>query len=80
MSFQTRKTTGLLDPLVGYVQSQLRHFKMGADICQRELDDYLGNLRTSLEEIHKSTSQTVRYKHNIITFIKCAMHVVFILA
>nr|XP_039274655.1 DCC-interacting protein 13-alpha-like [Styela clava] len=52
---QARKKTGLLTPLVGYVQSQVGFFKMGAEFCQPELEEYLSKLTENLQEVEKDT-------------------------
>lgn len=54
---QSSKKTGLINPLVGYMQSQIGHFQMGVTLCGADLENYLKALQESMQEVEKNTDK-----------------------
>ncbi|XP_072328049.1 DCC-interacting protein 13-beta isoform X2 [Scyliorhinus torazame] len=50
-ALQYRKRVAMLDPLLGFTQSQINFFKMGVEMFSKKLEDFLSSVATMVQSI-----------------------------
>ena len=46
---QYKRTTGLLEPMLGFFQAQLSLFRMGKETLNKQTEEYLSDITTSVQ-------------------------------
>ncbi|XP_033647921.1 DCC-interacting protein 13-alpha-like isoform X2 [Asterias rubens] len=49
---QYKRTTGLLEPMLGFFQAQLSLFRMGKETLNKQTEEYLSDITTSVQSVH----------------------------
>uniref|UniRef100_A0A8D2PWK4 Adaptor protein, phosphotyrosine interacting with PH domain and leucine zipper 1 n=1 Tax=Zosterops lateralis melanops TaxID=1220523 RepID=A0A8D2PWK4_ZOSLA len=52
-SLQYKKKISLLEPLLGYMQAQISFFKMGSENLTEQLEEFLTNIGTSVQNVRR---------------------------
>ncbi|XP_053324947.1 DCC-interacting protein 13-alpha [Spea bombifrons] len=50
---QYKKRTAILEPLLGYMQAQINFFKMGSENLNDQLEEFLTNIGTSVQNVRR---------------------------
>ncbi|XP_038047739.1 DCC-interacting protein 13-alpha-like isoform X2 [Patiria miniata] len=54
---QYKRTTNLLQPMLGFFQAQLMLFRLGKETLTRQTEEYLGNITESVQSVHSEMGQ-----------------------
>uniref|UniRef100_A0A8C6RD15 DCC-interacting protein 13-alpha n=1 Tax=Nannospalax galili TaxID=1026970 RepID=A0A8C6RD15_NANGA len=52
-TLQYKKKIALLEPLLGYMQAQISFFKMGSENLNEQLEEFLANIGTSVQNVRR---------------------------
>ncbi|XP_784602.3 DCC-interacting protein 13-alpha [Strongylocentrotus purpuratus] len=55
---QYKRTTGLLEPMIGYLQAHMAFVKMGPQMFTRQTEEYLSDINTSVQGVMTEMSVT----------------------
>ncbi|XP_022099337.1 DCC-interacting protein 13-alpha-like [Acanthaster planci] len=54
---QYKRTSNLLQPMLGFFQAQLMLFRLGKETLTKQTEDYLANITESLQSVHSELGQ-----------------------
>ncbi|KAH0630135.1 hypothetical protein JD844_012803 [Phrynosoma platyrhinos] len=58
-TLQYKKKIAMLEPLLGYMQAQISFFRMGSENFSEQLEEFLTNIGTSVQEVRKEMDHEV---------------------
>ncbi|XP_078676453.1 DCC-interacting protein 13-alpha-like isoform X2 [Branchiostoma floridae x Branchiostoma belcheri] len=68
-SLQYKRRCAMLEPFVGYIQAQVSFFRMGQDIMNQQLEDFLKNISTSVGNVKAELSEESQRQELLINTI-----------
>ncbi|XP_078596764.1 DCC-interacting protein 13-alpha-like isoform X2 [Branchiostoma floridae x Branchiostoma japonicum] len=68
-SLQYKRRCAMLEPFVGYIQAQVSFFRMGQDIMNQQLEDFLKNISTSVGNVKAELSEEAQRQELLINTI-----------
>ncbi|XP_045145807.1 DCC-interacting protein 13-alpha [Echinops telfairi] len=77
-TLQYKKKIALLEPLLGYMQAQISFFKMGSENLNEQLEDFLTNIGTSVQNVRREMDSDVETMQQTIEDLEVASDPLYI--
>uniref|UniRef100_A0A9L0IN37 Adaptor protein, phosphotyrosine interacting with PH domain and leucine zipper 1 n=1 Tax=Equus asinus TaxID=9793 RepID=A0A9L0IN37_EQUAS len=71
-TLQYKKKIALLEPLLGYMQAQISFFKMGSENLNEQLEEFLTNIGTSVQNVRREMDSDVETMQQTIEDLEVA--------
>uniref|UniRef100_A0A452V0L8 Adaptor protein, phosphotyrosine interacting with PH domain and leucine zipper 1 n=1 Tax=Ursus maritimus TaxID=29073 RepID=A0A452V0L8_URSMA len=71
-TLQYKKKIALLEPLLGYMQAQISFFKMGSENLNEQLEEFLTNIGTSVQNVRREMDNDVETMQQTIEDLEVA--------
>ncbi|KAM4858488.1 DCC-interacting protein 13-alpha isoform X2 [Urocitellus parryii] len=71
-TLQYKKKIALLEPLLGYMQAQISFFKMGSENLNEQLEEFLANIGTSVQNVRREMDSDVETMQQTIEDLEVA--------
>ncbi|XP_036122874.1 DCC-interacting protein 13-alpha isoform X2 [Molossus molossus] len=71
-TLQYKKKIALLEPLLGYMQAQISFFKMGSENLNEQLEEFLTNIGTSVQNVRREMDSDVENMQQTIEDLEVA--------
>uniref|UniRef100_A0A8C9AG59 Adaptor protein, phosphotyrosine interacting with PH domain and leucine zipper 1 n=1 Tax=Prolemur simus TaxID=1328070 RepID=A0A8C9AG59_PROSS len=71
-TLQYKKKIALLEPLLGYMQAQISFFKMGSENLSEQLEEFLANIGTSVQNVRREMDSDVETMQQTIEDLEVA--------
>ncbi|XP_036187724.1 DCC-interacting protein 13-alpha isoform X2 [Myotis myotis] len=71
-TLQYKKKIALLEPLLGYMQAQISFFKMGSENLNEQLEEFLTNIGTSVQNVRREMDSDVETMQQTIEDLEIA--------
>ncbi|XP_045687862.1 DCC-interacting protein 13-alpha isoform X2 [Phyllostomus hastatus] len=71
-TLQYKKKIALLEPLLGYMQAQISFFKMGSENLNEQLDEFLTNIGTSVQNVRREMDSDIETMQQTIEDLEVA--------
>ncbi|XP_076985041.1 DCC-interacting protein 13-alpha isoform X3 [Tamandua tetradactyla] len=71
-TLQYKKKIALLEPLLGYMQAQISFFKMGSENLSEQLEEFLTNIGTSVQNVRREMDSDVETMQQTIEDLEVA--------
>ncbi|XP_054832182.1 DCC-interacting protein 13-alpha isoform X2 [Eublepharis macularius] len=71
-TLQYKKKIAMLEPLLGYMQAQISFFKMGSENLTEQLEDFLTNIGTSVQDVRREMDREVETMQQTIEDLEVA--------
>ncbi|GAB5568175.1 DCC-interacting protein 13-alpha isoform X1 [Prionailurus iriomotensis] len=71
-TLQYKKKIALLEPLLGYMQAQISFFKMGSENLSEQLEEFLTNIGTSVQNVRREMDNDVETMQQTIEDLEVA--------
>ncbi|KAK2496065.1 hypothetical protein MC885_012226 [Smutsia gigantea] len=71
-TLQYKKKIALLEPLLGYMQAQISFFKMGSENLSEQLEEFLTNIGTSVQNVRREMDSDVETMQQTIEDLEIA--------
>uniref|UniRef100_A0A8D0PRU9 DCC-interacting protein 13-alpha n=1 Tax=Sus scrofa TaxID=9823 RepID=A0A8D0PRU9_PIG len=71
-TLQYKKKIALLEPLLGYMQAQISFFKMGSENLNNQLEEFLTNIGTSVQNVRREMDSDVETMQQTIEDLEVA--------
>ncbi|XP_012886172.1 PREDICTED: DCC-interacting protein 13-alpha [Dipodomys ordii] len=71
-TLQYKKKIALLEPLLGYMQAQISFFKMGSENLSEQLEEFLANIGTSVQNVRREMDSDVETMQQTIEDLEIA--------
>ncbi|XP_060059054.1 DCC-interacting protein 13-alpha isoform X3 [Erinaceus europaeus] len=71
-TLQYKKKIALLEPLLGYMQAQISFFKMGSENLNEQLEEFLTNIGTSVQNVRREMDNDVETMQQTIEDLELA--------
>ncbi|XP_066101470.1 DCC-interacting protein 13-alpha isoform X2 [Saccopteryx bilineata] len=71
-TLQYKKKIALLEPLLGYMQAQISFFKMGSENLSEQLEEFLTNIGTSVQNVRREMDSDVEIMQQTIEDLEVA--------
>lgn len=71
-TLQYKKKIALLEPLLGYMQAQISFFKMGSENLNGQLEEFLANIGTSVQNVRREMDGDVETMQQTIEDLEVA--------
>ncbi|XP_053455895.1 DCC-interacting protein 13-alpha isoform X2 [Nycticebus coucang] len=71
-TLQYKKKIALLEPLLGYMQAQISFFKMGSENLSKQLEEFLANIGTSVQNVRREMDSDVETMQQTIEDLEVA--------
>ncbi|XP_036734186.2 DCC-interacting protein 13-alpha isoform X2 [Manis pentadactyla] len=71
-TLQYKKKIALLEPLLGYMQAQINFFKMGSENLSEQLEEFLTNIGTSVQNVRREMDSDVETMQQTIEDLEIA--------
>ncbi|XP_057562461.1 DCC-interacting protein 13-alpha isoform X4 [Hippopotamus amphibius kiboko] len=71
-TLQYKKKIALLEPLLGYMQAQISFFKMGSENLNNQLEEFLTNIGTSVQNVRREMDNDVETMQQTIEDLEVA--------
>ncbi|XP_048211751.1 DCC-interacting protein 13-alpha isoform X2 [Perognathus longimembris pacificus] len=71
-TLQYKKKIALLEPLLGYMQAQISFFKMGSENLNEQLEEFLANIGTSVQNVRREMDSDVEIMQQTIEDLEIA--------
>ncbi|KAM9592577.1 DCC-interacting protein 13-alpha isoform 2-T2 [Trichechus inunguis] len=77
-TLQYKKKIALLEPLLGYMQAQISFFKMGSENLNEQLEEFLTNIGTSVQNVRREMDSDVETMQQTIEDLEVASDPLYI--
>ncbi|KAM8930261.1 DCC-interacting protein 13-alpha isoform 2-T2 [Pelodytes ibericus] len=77
-TIQYKKRTAILEPLLGYMQAQINFFKMGSDNLSSQLEEFLTNIGTSVQNVRREMDTDVENMQQTIQDMEVASDLLYL--
>ncbi|XP_036896621.1 DCC-interacting protein 13-alpha isoform X2 [Sturnira hondurensis] len=71
-TLQYKKKIALLEPLLGYMQAQISFFKMGSENLNEQLEEFLTNIGTSVQNVRREMDSDIETMQQTIEDLEVA--------
>uniref|UniRef100_A0A8D1CA81 DCC-interacting protein 13-alpha n=1 Tax=Sus scrofa TaxID=9823 RepID=A0A8D1CA81_PIG len=71
-TLQYKKKIALLEPLLGYMQAQISFFKMGSENLNNQLEEFLTNIGTSVQNVRREMDSDIETMQQTIEDLEVA--------
>uniref|UniRef100_A0A674JGJ9 DCC-interacting protein 13-alpha n=1 Tax=Terrapene triunguis TaxID=2587831 RepID=A0A674JGJ9_9SAUR len=71
-TLQYKKKIAMLEPLLGYMQAQISFFKMGSENLTEQLEEFLANIGTSVQNVRREMDSEVETMQQTIEDLEVA--------
>uniref|UniRef100_A0A2K5MZQ7 DCC-interacting protein 13-alpha n=1 Tax=Cercocebus atys TaxID=9531 RepID=A0A2K5MZQ7_CERAT len=71
-TLQYKKKIALLEPLLGYMQAQISFFKMGSENLNEQLEEFLANIGTSVQNVRREMDSDIETMQQTIEDLEVA--------
>ncbi|XP_032065430.1 DCC-interacting protein 13-alpha isoform X2 [Thamnophis elegans] len=71
-TLQYKKKIAMLEPLLGYMQAQINFFKMGSENLSEQLEEFLTNIGTSVQDVRREMDHEVETMQQTIEDLEIA--------
>ncbi|XP_063147831.1 DCC-interacting protein 13-alpha isoform X1 [Candoia aspera] len=71
-TLQYKKKIAMLEPLLGYMQAQINFFKMGSENLSEQLEEFLTNIGTSVQDVRREMDREVETMQQTIEDLEIA--------
>nr|XP_056708112.1 DCC-interacting protein 13-alpha [Euleptes europaea] len=71
-TLQYKKKIAMLEPLLGYMQAQINFFKMGSENLTEQLEEFLTNIGTSVQDVRREMDREVETMQQTIEDLEVA--------
>uniref|UniRef100_A0A8C6YDE4 Adaptor protein, phosphotyrosine interacting with PH domain and leucine zipper 1 n=1 Tax=Naja naja TaxID=35670 RepID=A0A8C6YDE4_NAJNA len=71
-TLQYKKKIAMLEPLLGYMQAQINFFKMGSENLSEQLEEFLTNIGTSVQDVRREMDHEVEMMQQTIEDLEIA--------
>ncbi|XP_044307156.1 DCC-interacting protein 13-alpha isoform X1 [Varanus komodoensis] len=71
-TLQYKKKIAMLEPLLGYMQAQINFFKMGSENLSEQLEEFLTNIGTSVQDVRREMDHDVETMQQTIEDLEIA--------
>ncbi|XP_061474276.1 DCC-interacting protein 13-alpha [Rhineura floridana] len=71
-TLQYKKKIAVLEPLLGYMQAQISFFKMGSENISEQLEEFLTNIGTSVQDVRREMDHEVETMQQTIEDLEVA--------
>ncbi|KAG8431901.1 hypothetical protein GDO86_019533 [Hymenochirus boettgeri] len=71
-TIQYKKKIAILEPLLGYMQAQINFFKMGSENLNEQLEEFLMNIGTSVQNVRREMDSDLENMHQTIQDMEAA--------
>ncbi|XP_063282953.1 DCC-interacting protein 13-alpha [Pelobates fuscus] len=77
-TIQYKKKSAILEPLLGYMQAQINFFKMGSENLNTQLEEFLSNIGTSVQNVRREMDTDVENMQQTIQDMEVASELLYI--
>uniref|UniRef100_A0A8C5R6H3 DCC-interacting protein 13-alpha n=1 Tax=Leptobrachium leishanense TaxID=445787 RepID=A0A8C5R6H3_9ANUR len=77
-TIQYKKKSAILEPLLGYMQSQINFFKMGSENLNTQLEEFMSNISTSVQNVRREMDTDVDNMQQTIQDMEAASEVLYV--
>ncbi|XP_043934700.1 DCC-interacting protein 13-alpha isoform X1 [Protopterus annectens] len=77
-TLQYKKKIALLEPLLGYMQAQISFFKMGSENLTEQLEEFLTNIGTSVQNVRKEMDSEIENMQQTIQDLEMAANLLYV--
>ncbi|KAM4721081.1 DCC-interacting protein 13-alpha [Rhinophrynus dorsalis] len=77
-TIQYKKKIAILEPLLGYMQAQINFFKMGSENLNDQLDEFLMNIGTSVQNVRREMDKDVENMQQTIEDLEAASEPLYV--
>lgn len=77
-TLQYKKKIALLEPLLGYMQAQISFFKMGSENLTEQLEEFLTNIGTSVQNVRKEMDSEIENMQQTIQDLEVAANMLYV--